>query len=86
MSITIGIATYFIIWWTTLFAVLPIGLRTQGEDGVVVPGTPASAPTKPRLMRLFAINTLVALVVFGMLLLAIRSGIVPLAALFGGPR
>ena len=25
MSITFGLALYFIIWWTVLFAVLPIG-------------------------------------------------------------
>ena len=48
MSITLGIAIYVVIWWTVLFAVLPIGVRTQGEDGVIVPGTPASAPTAPR--------------------------------------
>ena len=61
MSLTLGIATYFIIWWTTLFAVLPFGLRTQGEDGNVVPGTPESAPAKPRLGRIFLINTAVSL-------------------------
>ena len=48
MSVTFAIAIYLIIWWTVLFAVLPLGVRTQGEDGVVVPGTPESAPTHPR--------------------------------------
>src|SRR5207244_2876982 len=38
MSITFAIAVYVVIWWTVLFAVLPLGVRTQGEDGVVVPG------------------------------------------------
>ena len=33
MSITLAIAVYIVIWWTVLFAVLPIGVRTQGEDG-----------------------------------------------------
>ena len=32
-------AVYFIVWWITLFAILPIGLRTQSEDDHVVPGT-----------------------------------------------
>lgn len=64
MSLTLSIAVYFIIWWTVLFAVLPLGLRTQGETGEVVPGTPASAPAKPRLARLFLLNTIVAGVVF----------------------
>ena len=43
MSIALGIALYFVIWWMTLFAVLPFGGRTQGESGHVVPGTPESA-------------------------------------------
>ena len=64
MSLPLGLALYFIIWWTVLFAVLPFGVRTQGEDGTVVPGTPASAPTAPRLARVALITTLVAAVVF----------------------
>jgi len=64
MSLTMAIALYFIIWWTVLFAVLPFGVRTQGEDGNVVPGTPASAPAAPRMLRVVVLNTLVAAVVF----------------------
>lgn len=71
MSLTLAIALYFIIWWTVLFAVLPFGLRTQAEAGEVVPGTPASAPAAPRLLRLFLINSVVAAVVFGLVWLAI---------------
>ena len=66
MSITFGLAVYFVIWWTVLFAVLPFGVRTQGEAGEVVPGTPASAPVTPRLLRTFAITTVVAGVVFAL--------------------
>ena len=31
MSILSFFAVYFVIWWITLFAVLPIGMRTQAE-------------------------------------------------------
>ena len=48
MSIPLGVALYFLIWWVVLFAVLPFGLKTQDEDGEVVPGTPGSAPAKTR--------------------------------------
>jgi len=34
MSLTLSIAIYFVIWWIVLFAVLPIGVRTQGEMGL----------------------------------------------------
>ena len=32
-------AVYFIVWWMTLFAVLPFGLKTQAEAEEIVPGT-----------------------------------------------
>lgn len=35
MSLFSGIAIYFIIWWTALFALLPFGLRTQAEENEV---------------------------------------------------
>jgi predicted secreted protein len=64
MSLTLGLALYFLIWWVVLFAVLPLGVRTQGEEGNIVPGTPESAPAKPRLVRVAIITSLVAGIVF----------------------
>ena len=76
MSVTLGVALYFIIWWTTLFAVLPFGVRTQGESGDVVPGTPASAPALPQLRRVFLTNTAVACVVFGAVWVSMHYGLI----------
>jgi predicted secreted protein len=59
------IAVYFVIWWITLFAVLPFGHRSQAEDNEVVLGTVASAPTKFRAMRVVLITTLVSAVIYG---------------------
>jgi predicted secreted protein len=87
MSLTLGIAVYFIIWWTVLFAVLPIGVRTQGEAGEVVPGTPESAPVAPRLLRIVALNTLVATIVFAGVWLVIHYRLISvddLSLLVGG--
>lgn len=64
MSIGFGIAIFFVVWWIVLFAVLPFGVRTQGEAGETVPGTPASAPARFPLAKMFLINTAVAIVVF----------------------
>jgi predicted secreted protein len=64
MSLTLGFALYFLIWWVVLFAVLPLGVRTQGEEGNIVPGTPESAPVKPRLVRVAIITSIVAGIVF----------------------
>jgi predicted secreted protein len=56
-------AIYFIIWWLTLFAVLPIGLRTQAEEKDVVPGSVESAPARFRAGRIFLLTTVVAAVI-----------------------
>ncbi len=64
MNLAFAIATYFIIWWLMLFIVLPIGMRTQGDAGEVVPGTPASAPAAPRLLRILILTTLSSAAVF----------------------
>ena len=45
------IAIFFVVWWIVLFAVLPFGVRTQQEDGEVVPGSEASAPTALPITR-----------------------------------
>ncbi|MCD2181490.1 DUF1467 family protein [Rhizobium sp. TRM96647] len=53
-------AVYFIIWWVTLFAVLPFGLRTQAEENEVVPGSVESAPARFRIWRVLLVTTLAA--------------------------
>jgi predicted secreted protein len=83
MSLTLGLALYFIIWWTTLFAVLPLGVRTQAEEGSVVPGTPESAPARPRLIRVAVLNTIVATIVFALVWIALVHDLVPIGELPG---
>jgi predicted secreted protein len=52
------------MWFITLFAVLPFFAHTQDEHGEVVPGTPESAPYKINLLKIFFVNTIVAVVSF----------------------
>ena len=83
MSLSFAIAIYLIIWWTVLFAVLPIGVRTQGEDGVIVPGTPESAPTAPRLLRVVVLTTVISAIVFAVFWALVRYGVVDLGVILG---
>ena len=62
MAVSTAIAVYFLIWWIVLFAVLPWGVRAQGEEGV--PGTDPGAPLVPHLRAKLVWTTLVATVVF----------------------
>ena len=64
MSITAAIVLFASIWAVVFFMVLPFGVVTQQEDGEIVPGTPASAPTDARIPRKALITTVIAVVVF----------------------
>jgi predicted secreted protein len=66
MSIGSLIALYFIIWWLTLFTVLPFGVRSQQETGETVTGSDPGAPAMMRLGRIVLINSCVALVVLAL--------------------
>ena len=66
MSIGSLIALYFIIWWLTLFAVLPFGVRSQQEAGETIAGSDPGAPAMVRLMRIAIINSGVALVILAL--------------------
>ncbi|MCE1237033.1 MAG: DUF1467 family protein [Hyphomicrobiales bacterium] len=75
MRIGTAIAIYFVIWWVALFVVLPLKVRTQGEVGDVVPGTPASAPARPQLLLKAALTTVLAGIVFAGLWALMNSGL-----------
>lgn len=66
MQFVSAFAVYFIIWWITLFAVLPIGLKTQADENEVVPGSVESAPARFRGGRVVLLTTLVSAVIYGL--------------------
>jgi predicted secreted protein len=64
MSLITAFATYFIVWWIVLFAVLPFGVRSQAEEGEIATGTDPGAPAFPHLWAKLGWTTLVSAVVF----------------------
>lgn len=60
-----SISVYLVIWWTVLFAILPLGVKSHHEAGIEVPGggDPAS-PVNPNLKRKFITTTWVSALVF----------------------
>ena len=78
MSTPTAAAVFFLIWWITLFAVLPWGVRSQQEGGEVIPGTDPGAPLVPRLGRKLVWTTLVTCVVFGIVYVVYNDRLVSL--------
>ena len=58
-----GVASYVVIWWIVIFAILPIGVR-PAEDEM---GKAAGAPANPRLGIKALATTVVAAVLWGIL-------------------
>jgi predicted secreted protein len=81
MSKATGIAIFFLLWWVTLFAVLPWGVRSQQEGGEIVPGTDPGAPMIPRLGRKLVWTTLVAAVLWGVSYFAYTDHLVTISGL-----
>ena len=89
MSVTTAIAIYFLIWWVTLFAVLPFGVRSQAEGGEVVPGSDPGAPAIPRVLLKLLWTTVVSGVIFAILYVVYTRRLITfddLMWLFGMPR
>lgn len=83
-----AIAIYFLIWWVTLFAVLPWGVRNQEESGEVTPGTDPGAPAIHRVWIKLVWTTVVASVIFAILFVVYTRGLIPYDFLMKitGPR
>lgn len=64
MAVTSAIVLYAVIWFMTLFVVLPIRLQSQQDTGEIEPGTPSSAPANPQLKKRAIIVTLITTVVW----------------------
>ena len=69
MSFTTAIAIYFLVWWLTLFAVLPFGIRSQHEEETT-PGTDPGAPVLPRIASKLVWTTLVSAAIFAVMYVA----------------
>jgi predicted secreted protein len=76
MGIAGSLMVIAIVWWLAFFVLLPIGVRSQLDEGHVVPGTEPSAPTAPRLGLKAAWALVIALVVWGGLFSLIEFRIV----------
>ncbi len=81
MAITSAIVLFFVIWFMVLFVVLPIGVRTQGDENDVVPGTLPGSPVNFRIRRTFAIVTLISTVLFVIIAGIILSGVLRISEL-----
>ncbi len=76
---TSAVVLYVVIWFMTLFVVLPIGYRSQEEDGEVAPGTPPGAPSTTHFKRKFLWTTIAATLIWLVIAGVIWTGVIPIS-------
>lgn len=68
MGIVSGIVIYVVLWWVTLYAVLPWGVQ---RSEILVKGQEIGAPDKPRMKLKLIITTSISfalwLIVYGLI-------------------
>jgi len=70
---TFGFFIYLLIWWTMLFAVLPLGVRRQENPEQ---GHDPGAPQKPMLVKKAIITSLVSAIVWLAIYWAMESNMI----------
>jgi predicted secreted protein len=64
MSIVTAIFIYFLVWWLTLFTVLPLGIERNTETGK---GFDPGAPRNPGLKKKLMLNSAISFVIVAVL-------------------
>ncbi len=77
------VAIYLTIWWTVLFAVLPLGVQSRADAGLPNDGSDPGAPVDPKLKKKFITTTWVSTVVFAILWLVVHFKLIDLSRLPG---
>ena len=74
-TISTAFAIYFVMWWITLFLTLPLGVRSQHEDGAGAPGTDPGAPVVTGMGRKLIWTTVISAVIFAVSWLSYGAGL-----------
>jgi len=75
---------YLVVWWTTLFAILPIGVTSHWEANEPVPGGgDPSSPVDPKLLRKFLTTTWVSAILTAIILAVLYFHLIPLPQIPG---
>lgn len=80
------LVVYLLIWWVTLFAVLPTGVKGQAEEGTIVKGSEPGAPVDSQMKRKFILTTIISTIIWAIVCGTIVSGLIdPRTFTFFGP-
>ena len=88
MNLFSAFVMYLIVWWLTLFMILPIGVRGQAEENDIVEGSEPGAPVNSDMWRKVKLTTIIGTILWVLVCTIIITGIFnwdDLARLMGVP-
>lgn len=88
MNITSVIVLYVVTWFITLFMILPLFVKSQGEAGEVEPGTSPGAPDESMMRKKLIWTTIIGTTIWALELLVIWSQVITIediTAIFARP-
>ena len=71
---------YILVWWVTLFTVLPLNIERHDEKGK---GYDPGAPKHPQLKKKLILNSIIAAIVVFIIWMAVKLGFVHWHQWFG---
>ena len=76
------LSIYFVVWWISLFAILPLGIRNHEETGVRLPqGADPGSPVNPNLKRKARTTTWVAAIITALIWIVVQFNLIPIPQL-----
>lgn len=81
MTLAYAVFIYLLIWWVMLFAILPIGVTRNEEDGK---GYDRGAPKFPNLKKKLIINTVVSGIILAIIWILMEVGVIQWTSWFEG--
>jgi predicted secreted protein len=79
MGVGFYISVYFVIWWTVLFTILPLGIKSHAEEGTEpFPGADSGAPANPNIKKKFITTTWVSAIVLVVVVAILELGLIQL--------
>jgi predicted secreted protein len=74
-----ALSIYLVTWWVVLFTILPLGVTSHAEAGVDLgDGGDPGAPVEPKLKRKFITTTIVATVIWAIIMVCLKFDLIPL--------
>lgn len=68
MSIFSGFIVFLLIWWTALFAVLPLGIKQNAYNPEeAMPGAPEDPQIKKKIIITTAVSAILWLIIFALI-------------------